>query len=130
MLGEANGKVYMLLKGSQNGFALDGVFAFNASDGQVAWQRSFTLPTTPASTGGQSFVVGNDMEALLDGNTIYFTGYEAVTTVAYFHMTLSVYQTLYSLFNTTTFTLISEALDGQTGVVKWQNKQVEQFHVA
>jgi len=133
LLGEANGKVYMLLKGSQNGFAMDSVFAYNASDGQLSWQRSFTLPTMPemsASTGGQSFVVGNDMEALLDGNTIYFTGYEAVTTIAYFHMTLSVYQALNSFFNMTTFTLISEALDGQTGSVKWQNAQVEQFHVA
>ena len=126
-LGEANGKVYMSLKSFQNGYTTDGVFAYTTADGQLAWQRLFTLPTTPV---GQSFVAGTDMEALFAGNTIYFTGYQVTTTIEYFHMTLSAYQTLNSLFNMTTFTLISEALDGQTGGVKWQNQQVEQFHVA
>lgn len=133
MLGEANGNVYMLLKGFQNAYTTDGVFAFNASNGQLAWQRLFTLPTISemsTSTGGQFYVVGSDMEALLAGNTLYFTGYEAVTTIESFHMTLSVYQTLSSIFNTTTYTLYSEALDEQTGNVKWKNEQVEQFHVA
>jgi outer membrane protein assembly factor BamB len=123
----------MLLKGSQGGSLLDGVFAFNAFDGQLSWQREFTLPTTPGmstSTGGQTYVAGSDMEALLAGDTLYFTGYQAITTIEFFHMTLSVYQTLNSFFNMTTFTLTSEALDGQTGNVKWQNQQVEQFHVA
>lgn len=132
-LGEANGKVYMLLKSFQNGYTTDGMFAYTTADGQLAWQRLFTLPTTPemlAPNGGQSFVAGTDMEALFAGNTIYFTGYQVTTTIEYFHMTISAYQTLNSLFNTTTFILISEALDGQTGDVKWQNQQVEQFHVA
>ena len=123
----------MLLKGPQNGYAIDAVYAFNTADGQLSWQRTFTLPDTQemsASSGGQSYVAGNDMEALLAGNTLYFTGYEDVTTIASFHMTLSVYQTLNSFFNMTTFTLISEALDGQTGNVKWHIQQVEQFHVA
>lgn len=133
ILGDSNGILYMLLKGSPNSFDLDGVFAFNAADGQLLWQREFTLPTTQelsAPTGGQSSIASSDMEALLAGNTVYFTGYQAVTTIAYFHMTLSVSQTLYSFFNMTTFTLFSEALDGQTGNVKWRNQQVEQFHVA
>ena len=133
ILGEANGKLYMLLKGSQNGYTTDGVFAYNAADGQLVWQRLFTLPSTlemSAPNGGQAYVAGSDMVALLDGNTIYFTGYEAVTTIEYFRMTLSVNQALNSFFNMTTFTLYSEALDGQTGSVKWQNQQVEQFHVA
>ncbi len=124
ILGEANGNVYMLLKGTANGFALDGVFAFNASDGQLSWQHLFTFPAAP------EYVAGSDMEVLLAGNTIYFTDYEVATTVGSFRMTLSVYQILNSFFNTTTFTLFSEALDGQTGNVKWQNQQVEQFHVA
>jgi outer membrane protein assembly factor BamB len=132
MLGEANGEVYMLLKGPQNGYAMNAVYAFNTASGQLLWQRSFTLPFTGglAPTGGQPYVAGSDMEALLAGNTVYVTGYEAVTTIVSFHMTLSVYQTLNSFFNMTTFTLTSEALDGQTGNVKWQNQQVEQFHVA
>lgn len=133
VLGVSNGIVYMWLKGLQNGFGLeDGVFAYHIADGQLVWQHRFTLPSTPemSAPGEQTFIAGSDMEALLDGNAVYFTEYEAVTTVYPVHFTIDISSVLASFFNMTTFILSSQALDGQTGSVRWQNQQVEQFHVA
>jgi outer membrane protein assembly factor BamB len=134
LLGEYNGIVYIQPgKFSSGDRGSNTLFAFRVNDGRLIWQRQVQEPVTSVGfnpPGGYNRSVTTGVPALLAGNTIYFVYHQLVSNVGGVHMTLSVSSALNSLFNTTTFTLTTLAIDAQTGNVRWQKSQVETYRVA
>jgi outer membrane protein assembly factor BamB len=134
VLGEYNGMVYTQPgKFSSSDFGSNTLFAFRVSDGRLIWQRQVQESVTSVGfnpPGGYYNGVTTSVPALLAGNTIYLAYHQLVSNVRGVQSTLSVNFALNSLFNTTTFSLTTLAIDAQTGNVRWQKSQVETYRVA